>query len=145
MSTRFRQFLRNVSAGYIIRRIFHGMGLFSAGILISEHFYTVQGSEGPSMYPTFSVRGDYLLVSRRYDHGRDIKVGDVVRFNHPSFFGVYGAKRVLGMPGDFVCKDPAFSTEVGAKKEMIQVCISLLPCFFFPLFLFSISMVRSLA
>lgn len=73
------------------------------------------------MYPTFNVRGDYLLISRRHDQGKDIKVGDVVRFSHPSFLGVHGAKRVLGLPGDFVCKDPAFSTNVGEEDEMIQV------------------------
>lgn len=73
------------------------------------------------MYPTLNVRGDWLLISRRYDHGKDIKVGDIVRFSHPSFLGVNGAKRVIGMPGDFVCKDPAFSTSVGEDDEMIQV------------------------
>lgn len=74
------------------------------------------------MIPTFSVRGDWLLISRRHDHGKNIKVGDVVRFAHPSFLGVNGAKRVIGMPGDFVCKDPVYSTDVGANNEMIQVC-----------------------
>lgn len=75
------------------------------------------------MIPTFSVRGDWLLISRRHDHGKNIKVGDVVRFAHPSFLGVNGAKRVIGMPGDFVCKDPVYSTDVGANNEMIQVCL----------------------
>lgn len=73
------------------------------------------------MYPTFSARGDYLLISRLHKHGKGIEVGDVVRFYHPMFLGVNGAKRVLGMPGDFVCKDPAFSTEAGTENEMIQV------------------------
>lgn len=73
------------------------------------------------MYPTFNARGDYLLISRLHKHGKGIEVGDVVRFYHPTFLGVNGAKRVLGMPGDFVCKDPAFSTEVGTENEMIQV------------------------
>lgn len=78
------------------------------------------------MIPTFSVRGDWLLISRRHDHGKNIKVGDVVRFSHPSFLGVNGAKRVIGMPGDFVCKDPVYSTDVGANNEMIQVCLSIM-------------------
>lgn len=84
------------------------------------------------MYPTFSTRGDWLLISRFHRHGEGIQVGDVVRFYHPSFLGVNGAKRVLGMPGDFVCKDKPFSTDVGrgdnitegenlAETEMIQV------------------------
>lgn len=65
------------------------------------------------MYPTFHTRGDWLLISRFHRQGEGIEVGDVVRFYHPSFLGVNGAKRVLGMPGDFVCKDPPFSTDVG--------------------------------
>ena len=48
--------------------------------------------------------------------------GDVVRFYHPTLWGVNGAKRVIGMPGDFVCRDLPFSTEDGKSQEMIQVC-----------------------
>ena len=73
------------------------------------------------MYPTFSPRGDYLMISRVHKHGRGIQVGDVVRFYHPTFLGVNAAKRVIGMPGDFVCRDLAFSTDVGREGEMIQV------------------------
>lgn len=121
MSTRFRQFLRTVNKRTVARATFDGLGMFCATILFVEHIFTIQASEGPSMYPTFSVRGDWLLISRHYDRGRDIKVGDIVRFNHPSFVGVHGAKRVLGMPGDFVCRDSAYSADVGAENEMIQV------------------------
>lgn len=88
------------------------------------------------MYPSFSVRGDYLLISRLHKYGRGIEVGDVVRFYHPSFLGVHGAKRVLGMPGDWVCRDLALSKNVGGYNadqgeegdgkgggaDMIQVC-----------------------
>lgn len=97
-------------------------GIFCACSLVWENVITIQLSEGPSMYPTFNPRGDYLLISRVHKRGRGIEVGDVVRFYHPTFLGVNGAKRVLGMPGDFVCKDPPFSTSVGETQEMIQVC-----------------------
>lgn len=126
MSTRFRQFLRSVTPRSVTRFSFDSLGVFCACILIWEHFYTIQRSEGPSMYPTFSVRGDWLLISRRHDRGRDIKVGDVVRFNHPSFRGINGAKRVLGMPGDFVCRDEQFSADAGGEREMLQVGHNLL-------------------
>lgn len=76
------------------------------------------------MYPTFNPRGDYLLVSRLHKHGRGIEVGDVVRFYHPSFLGMHGAKRVVGLPGDFVCRDHPLSTDVGGSGEMIRVCSS---------------------
>ncbi len=75
------------------------------------------------MYPTFSPRGDYLLVSKMHKYGRGIEVGDVVRFYHPSFLGVNGAKRVIGLPGDFVCRDEVLSTGVGGNGEMIRVCM----------------------
>lgn len=116
--------IRRSTPGGAFRLALDGVGLFCACTLIWEHMITVQLSEGPSMYPTFSPRGDYLLISRWHRHGRGIEVGDVVRFYHPSFLGVNGAKRVLGMPGDFVCKDPAFSTDVGVDREMIQVRIA---------------------
>lgn len=122
MSFIFRNFLRTTTPRFVLGWTVDCLGIFCAAILIREHFYTVQRSEGPSMIPTFSVRGDWLLISRRHDHGKNIKVGDVVRFSHPSFLGVNGAKRVIGMPGDFVCKDPVYSTDVGANNEMIQVC-----------------------
>lgn len=122
MSRLFRQALRRATPGAVLRLTLDGLGVFCACTLVWEHFFTIQRSEGPSMYPTFSTRGDWLLISRRHDHGRGIQVGDVVRFYHPTFLGVNGAKRVLGMPGDFVCKDPPFSTEVGEEGEMIQVC-----------------------
>ncbi|KAJ9199696.1 hypothetical protein DTO164E3_4581 [Paecilomyces variotii] len=117
----FRQILRRTTPGAVFRLGLDGLGIFCACTLIWENLFTVQLSEGPSMYPTFSARGDYLLISRLHKHGKGIEVGDVVRFYHPMFLGVNGAKRVLGMPGDFVCKDPAFSTEAGTENEMIQV------------------------
>ena len=75
------------------------------------------------MYPTVNSRGEYLLISRRYSHGNDIEVGDLVRFYHPSFAGMQAAKRVLGLPGDFVCKDMPYDTNPGETREMIQVGI----------------------
>jgi inner membrane protease subunit 1 len=95
--------------------------------LFWEHIVTVQLSEGPSMYPTFNPRGDWLVISRLHHNGKGIKVGDVVRFNHPSFLGSHAAKRVVGMPGDFVCRDPALSEEAGKQLDMIRVCIFLKP------------------
>jgi inner membrane protease subunit 1 len=119
----FRSALRSATPGAVFRLTLDGLGLFCACTLVWEHLITVQLSEGPSMYPTFNPRGDYLMISRVHKYGRGIEVGDVVRFYHPTFLGVNGAKRVLGMPGDFVCRDLPFSTEVGTSWEMIQVGI----------------------
>jgi inner membrane protease subunit 1 len=121
MSHILRETLRRATPGGVFRLTLDGLGLFCAVTLVWEHLVTVQLSEGPSMYPTFSPRGDYLLISRVHKHGKGIEVGDVVRFYHPTFLGVNGAKRVIGMPGDFVCRDLPFNTEVGKGQEMIQV------------------------
>ncbi|KAL5343130.1 peptidase S24/S26A/S26B/S26C [Aspergillus crustosus] len=116
-----RHLLRTTSPSSLLRTTYYTAGAFCALTLTWENIFTVQLAEGPSMYPTFSPRGDYLLVSRRHKHGRGVEVGDVVRFYHPSFLGVHGAKRVIGLPGDFVCRDEVLSTEVGGLGEMIRV------------------------
>ncbi|PWY67205.1 putative mitochondrial inner membrane protease subunit 1 [Aspergillus heteromorphus CBS 117.55] len=116
-----RKVLPHATPRTVARLTFNGVGLFCAFTFVWEHLITVQLSEGPSMYPTFNPRGDYLMISRVHKHGRGIQVGDVVRFYHPTFLGMNGAKRVIGMPGDFVCRDLAFSQEVGKGGEMIQV------------------------
>jgi mitochondrial inner membrane protease subunit 1 len=121
MERLFRRALRRSTPEAMFRRTLDGLGLFCTFALILEHVLTIQRSDGPSMYPAFSTGGDHLLISGLHRHGAGIQVGDVVRFYHPSFLGVNAAKRVLGMPGDFVCKDPPLSTVVGEEQEMIQV------------------------
>ncbi|KAJ5636064.1 uncharacterized protein N7484_009377 [Penicillium longicatenatum] len=110
-----------ITPGRVARFAINGTGLFCACALVWENIVTIQLSEGPSMYPTFNPRGDWLLISRMSRNGKGIEVGDVVRFNHPTFLGVHGAKRVLGMPGDFVCRDQPYSTGAGQQPDMIQV------------------------
>ncbi|KAJ5909118.1 hypothetical protein N7495_001800 [Penicillium taxi] len=96
-------------------------GIFCAVSLAWQNIATVQLCEGPSMYPTFRTAGDYLLIDRRARYGKDIAVGDIVRYAHPSFIGVHAAKRIIGMPGDFVCRDAQYSDGVGKTPDMIQV------------------------
>lgn len=129
-----RTALRNTTRSSAARLTLDTIGAFCAITWLWEHVFTLQLSEGPSMYPTFSIRGDYMLIARWCRYGHGIEVGDVVRFYHPSFGGVHGAKRVLGLPGDFVCRDRALSKDVGGEpgseyegdrgREMIQVCLN---------------------
>ncbi|PYH82582.1 putative mitochondrial inner membrane protease subunit 1 [Aspergillus uvarum CBS 121591] len=121
MDRLLRATLQRSTPAHVFRLTLNGLGLFCACTLVWEHLVTVQLSEGPSMYPTFQPRGDYLLISRVHRHGRGVAVGDVVRFYHPSFLGVNGAKRVIGLPGDLVCRDLPFSMEAGGTGEMIRV------------------------
>lgn len=120
MESQFRSALRAISPRYIARLAYKGAGIYCAWSLACEHLVHVEASEGPSMYPTCNARGDVLLVSRLHRNGKGIEVGDFVRFHHPSILGVNAAKRVVGMPGDFVCRDEPVSAEVGAQ-DMIQV------------------------
>ena len=116
-----RSVIKAANLRTIGRLALNGTSTFCACALIWEHLITVQLSEGPSMYPTFDVRGDWLMISRLHRYGKGIEVGDVVRYGHPNFQGVHVAKRVVGMPGDFVCQDKPLSTSIGKDGNMIQV------------------------
>lgn len=81
------------------------------------------------MLATMSVYDDCVLILRYHRRGRGIQVGDVVNFKHPLFPGVGAIKRVIGMPGDLVCKNghegeggrmiqvPGYSSNSGALRE----------------------------
>lgn len=73
------------------------------------------------MLPTLSVDGDGVLLSSYHRRGRGIKVGDIVAFSHPMDTRHAAMKRVVGMPGDFVCT----GAEVKGEAGMIQVCLDL--------------------
>ncbi|KAJ9604341.1 Mitochondrial inner membrane peptidase complex subunit [Cladophialophora chaetospira] len=75
-------------------------------------------SEGPSMYPTISSGLSYNVSSRRHKHGRNIQVGDIVVFRSPIFAEQESCKRVIGMPGDYVLRDPSLSPTVGGAPVL---------------------------
>jgi len=69
------------------------------------------------MFPTISVSGDWVLISKFHTRGHYVRAGDVVSFTHPHDGGhVRVIKRVIGLPGDFVVKDPSDGT-----GDMLQV------------------------
>ncbi len=71
------------------------------------------------MLPTLSVNGDRVLLLTYYRRGRGVKVGDLVAFTHPVDPEQGALKRVVGMPGDFVCTGEKVG---GGEQGMIQVC-----------------------
>lgn len=75
------------------------------------------------MLPTFEVIGDWVLISRGYRRGKDIRVGDVVSFDSVVDPAERVIKRVIGMPGDYVLRDTP-----GKSDTMIQVCSLSLVC-----------------
>lgn len=45
----------------------------------------------------------WILISHLPSHMKGLKVGDVVTYKHPVITGSQGCKRIVGMPGDYVC------------------------------------------
>ncbi|CCT71004.1 related to IMP1 Protease, mitochondrial [Fusarium fujikuroi] len=64
--------------------------------------YTISPAQGPSMLPTFTVDGDWILCDHTRRYGRGVSVGDLVVYRIPIFNNQWGVKRVTGMPGDYV-------------------------------------------
>lgn len=64
--------------------------------------YTISPAQGPSMLPTFTVDGDWILCDHTRRYGRGVSVGDLVVYRIPVFTNQWGVKRVTGMPGDYV-------------------------------------------
>ena len=89
---------------------------FVAHAFVSYGFYHTSAI-GPSMLPTLQMYGDQLWIDRRYRYGRDIKVGDMVACMRPDQPDSPIAKRIVGMPGDYVLK----GTPESGSTEMIQV------------------------
>jgi len=85
--------------------------------LIWDNFFSIGDTLGASMVPTFAAANDWVLISKLHSRGRGIEAGDLVSFLHPvDGPGVSVIKRVIGMPGDFVVKDPS-----DGSGEMLQV------------------------
>ncbi len=74
----------------------------AAGHLLLTYGFSIGPAYGASMLPTIQIWGEWLVVSKRHRYGRDVQVGDIVIYTVPIYPNTDGAKRVLGMPGDYV-------------------------------------------
>ena len=82
--------------------------------------YSIGATVGPSMLPTINVEGDWVVISKLHARGRQVTVGDLVSFKHPHDGRDVGViKRVIGLAGDFVVKDPS-----DGSGDMLQVGFS---------------------
>ena len=95
----------NSYLNYLSRRAVVGLKIVACWHVFTQYFFTSRHALGPSMLPTFNVSGDWLLISKLYARGKDVKVGDVVSFRHPWYPSTGAVKRVVGLPGDFVLRD----------------------------------------
>lgn len=105
------------------RYLGHPFHLFAdaAKVLAAAHLFWVYGYDwgrvsGPSMLPGWSVWGEGAVISHWYRRGKDIQIGDLVRFKIPINDEV-AIKRVLGLPGDYVL----MNTPESGSDAMIQV------------------------
>ncbi|KAK4999781.1 hypothetical protein LTR66_001238 [Elasticomyces elasticus] len=105
---------------HYVLRVTEAAGYFLLfGHLFLTYGFSYTGTWGLSMLPSIASSGDFVLISKFYRHGRGLEIGDLVTYKHPYHGdqGVYGIKRLVGLPGDFVLRDSP-----GAKEGvMIQV------------------------
>ncbi|ROW02861.1 hypothetical protein VSDG_01867 [Cytospora chrysosperma] len=104
------------------RYLGHPFHLFAdaAKVLAAAHLFWAYGYDwgrvsGPSMLPGWSVWGEGAVISHWYRRGKDIQIGDLVRFKIPINDEV-AIKRVLGLPGDYVL----MNTPESGSDAMIQ-------------------------
>ncbi|CAJ0755645.1 5880_t:CDS:2, partial [Entrophospora sp. SA101] len=78
---------------------------------------------GPSMLPTFNVDGDILAIEHLSSKFKHLKVGDVVICISPTNPYNLICKRIIGMPGDFICVDPTLKdrTYINVPKGHIWI------------------------
>jgi len=89
------------------------VAIYSTSALIAHNLISYTANAGPSMYPTISSDLSYTIYSRMHKRGRNVKIGDVILFENPIFLRGKACKRVIGMPGDYVVRDPSQSPTVG--------------------------------
>jgi mitochondrial inner membrane protease subunit 1 len=65
------------------------------------------------MYPTMPERSTVAIISRFHKNGKGLKVGDIIEAENPMFLYHPVGKRIIGMPGDYVIRDPYLSPTSG--------------------------------
>jgi mitochondrial inner membrane protease subunit 1 len=81
---------------------------------LARHYLLDWGySHGESMFPTIPSANSISITSPQYRNGKDLKVGDIVHAKNPVLAHSNVAKRVIGMPGDYVLRDENLAPTVG--------------------------------
>jgi mitochondrial inner membrane protease subunit 1 len=112
---RLRTFLENQSIKLPHRALFLTSG-FCASHLFTRYYRTTHSLEGESMMPTLAAEGNQAILDKRYRHGRNIKLGDIVAVKNPLMAGLAG-KRVIGLPGDYVLHDRDMAPTAGGARK----------------------------
>ncbi|KAL6944552.1 hypothetical protein ACO0RG_001289 [Hanseniaspora osmophila] len=69
------------------------------------------------MLPTLNSTNDYVHVSKKYNNGKNIVMGDCVVAMKPSDPHQRVCKRVSGMPGDIILIDPSIGSKLNYVSE----------------------------
>jgi inner membrane protease subunit 1 len=89
--------------------------------LITTYIGSIGATHGVSMVPTIpsGFQGTpWIVQSRLHRRGRNIRVGDVIAFQHPVNPNGRMCKRIIGMPGDLVSvMTPCRGEEDLTKKD----------------------------
>ena len=108
--------LRHTSRSSWVTIPFTLFSCYCTSELFLYHIYDWGHLSGPSMYVTIPSEGSSAWINRRYRHGQHCKVGDIIQFRNPIFPSGTGAKRIIGMPGDYVVFDRNLDASVGGTK-----------------------------
>ncbi|KAL6849059.1 hypothetical protein ACO1O0_008589 [Amphichorda felina] len=73
--------------------------------LLQTHVFQLSATGGPSMLPSFSVAGDWISIDMTHarNRRRALRVGDIISYRLPYSPDGMGIKRLIGLPGDYVC------------------------------------------
>jgi signal peptidase I len=80
--------------------------------------------QGPSMMPTLNPAGDVVLVEHVTVTLGRLQRGDVIVAKSPTDPNAVVCKRILGLPGDTIPKDPRYPYFRGVDKDIV---VQLLP------------------
>jgi len=94
--------------------------LMCAVHLFQTHVFAVGATSGPSMCPTFAVDGDWVATDMTHARNRrkELRIGDLVQYRIPILENADGIKRLVGLPGDYVCMGTPGER---GEEQMIQV------------------------
>ncbi|KAH9837093.1 peptidase S24/S26A/S26B/S26C [Rhodofomes roseus] len=73
--------------------------------LFANHVGWINMVDGPSMLPTMSVSGEWVLENKMIKP-QNVQRGDLVTYLSPLDPSRIVCKRVVGLPGDIICVDP---------------------------------------
>ena len=100
------------------QRILWGLLQLGVGGWLFIHYVgTARPVSGPSMLPGIPTDGGWAIVSWLHSHGRGLKQGDLVSFEHPVNRGQRSIKRIIAREGDYVLRD----TPGGLNGELEDV------------------------